>query len=84
MSLITIKTQNSEINELLKSLLKKISGVELISEKEEAEIIGYTVDKKPIFADEYKKEIKSRISNINKNKAKTFSTQEVVSKILKK
>lgn len=84
MSIITIKTQNSEIDELLKSLLKRISGIELLSETEEADIIGYGIDKKPIFADDYKKEIKNRLSEINKGNSKTFTTQEVISKVLKK
>lgn len=83
MSIITIQTENSEINAILKSLLEKINGVKIISETESKQIIGYKMDKTPIFADEYYKELEIRISKINKGKSKTFTTEEVLSKVLK-
>lgn len=83
MSIITIQTENSEINAILKSLLEKINGVKIIAETESKQIIGYKMDKTPIFADEYYKELEIRISKINKGKSKTFTTEEVLSKVLK-
>jgi len=83
MSIITIQTENSEINAILKSLLEKINGVKIIAETESKQIIGYKMDKTPIFADEYYKELEIRISKINKGKSKIFTTEEVLSKVLK-
>lgn len=83
MSIITIQTENSEINAILKSLLEKINGVKIIAETESKQIIGYKMDKTPIFVDEYYKELEIRISKINKGKSKTFTTEEVLSNVLK-
>lgn len=83
MSIITLKTENSEINELLKLLLKQLKGVEMIHETSEAQIIGYNMDKKPIFSDEYQNEIFGRISKIKSGEVKTYTSKEVLDSILK-
>ena len=84
MSIITIQTENSEINNILKSLLEKIKGVKIISETESKEIIGYHMDKTPIFADEYYKVLETRIDNLKNGKENTFTGEEVLKNILKK
>ena len=71
MSIITLKTENYEITDLLKALSKQLKGVEILDETKEAKIIGYTINKKPVFLDAYQKEISKRISKIksvHKNK----------------
>lgn len=83
MSIITLKTENSEITDLLKALLKQLKGVEMVDETSEAKIIGYTINKKPVFLDDYQKEISKRIKKIKSGKAKTYSSQEVRNSILK-
>lgn len=84
MSIITIQTENSEINNILKSLLEKIKGVKIISETESRQVIGYRVDKTPIFAEDYYHELKTRISDLEKGKERLFSGEEVLNNILKK
>lgn len=83
MSIITLKTENSEITDLLKALLKQLKGVEMLDETAEAKVIGYTVNREPVFLDDYRKEISKRIAKIKSGKAKTYTSQEVRNSILK-
>ena len=80
MNTITIKTSTPEIGHLIKALLEKIQGVEIISNIEE-EIVGYKVDGSPVYTEGYKKNVSKRLKEIELGKRKTYSSEEMKSKI---
>ena len=63
--------------------MKQLKGVKMLDEITESKIIGYTINKKPNFADEYRKEISDRISKIKSGEVKTYTSKVVLDSIIK-
>lgn len=81
MSTITIQVKQEDTS-FIKSLLEQLKGVEKISIDDD--IVGYSAKGKPFSISEYKETIQTRIDDIKKGTAKTYTSAEVSKRILKR
>jgi metal-dependent hydrolase (beta-lactamase superfamily II) len=83
MEAIILHPKNEAQLSLLKSLAKEM-GVLFETKNEEDMIVGYAPDGTSFSVSEYKKNIQNRIDDVRAGTAKTSTSEEVLSRILKR
>lgn len=83
MEAIILHPQNKEQLSVFKKLFKTMD-VPFETKEEEEIIIGYATNGQPFTVLEYKKTMRNRIDDVRAGTAKTFSSEQVLNRILKR
>jgi len=83
MEVIILHPKNKEQLSVFKKLFKTMD-VPFETKEEEEIVVGYDANGKPFTVSEHKKNIQQRIDDVRNGKAKIYSPEQVLNKILKK
>lgn len=83
MEAIILHPKNKTQLSLLKNLAKEM-GMMFETKNEEEIIVGYTPNGQAFSVSEYKENIQNRIEDVKDGTAKTYTSEQVLSHILKK